>query len=62
MFHIPLYHYKVRDWERKQDQLLDLYCQISSDLANCNDELSDVYTDYFNNYGKTRYKNYVVDI
>ena len=53
MFHIPLYHYKVRDWERKQDQLLDLYCQISSDLANCNDELSDVYTDYFNNYGKT---------
>ena len=62
MFHIPLYHYKVQDWERKQDKLLDLYCDIASDLENCNDELSDVYTDYFNNYGKTRYKNFVVDI
>ena len=65
MFTIPFYQYKIRDWERKKQQLLEICSTI--DFVNeefnnrklINLSADNLYTDYGND---GRYKNDVVQV
>ena len=43
MLTIPFYHYKLNNWKKKKEQLLDI---VSNLLFKTNDEISDLYTTY----------------
>ena len=46
MFHVPLFHYKVKDWENKKKYLLQLHESIQSDCTNLDNKgITNFHTD-----------------